>query len=144
LLLAVYDPNGGFVTGAGWINSPPRALAAIPVQTGKANFGFQSKYQKGANVPTGNTQFQFRDGNLNFISNSYDWLVVTGSNYARFKGTGTVNGQGDYTFMLWAGDGTGSGGADTFRIKIHSSDATVYDNGMDQVVGGGKIVVHAK
>jgi hypothetical protein len=117
--------------------------------TGKASFGFVAKYKKGADVPDGQTEFVFRAADLNFHSSSYDWLVVTGSDYARFKGTGTINGSGDYKFMLWAGDGTGTDGADTFRIKIWEEDesgneAVIYDNGMDQAIGGGSIVVHTK
>ena len=74
-------------------------------------------------------------------------VVVTGSNFARYKGLGTINGTGDYKFMLWAGDGTGTDDADTFRIKIWYEDGgeiVVYDNGMDQEIGGGSIVVHTK
>jgi len=121
--------------------------------TGKANFGFVSKYKKGADVPTGNTEFVFQAADLNFHSTSYDWLVVTGSDYAKFKGMGTINGDlapngEEYRFMLWAGDEAGDGGADTFRIKIwwEEGDAehVVYDNGMDQAIGGGNIVVHTK
>jgi hypothetical protein len=116
---------------------------------GKASFGFVAKYKKGASVPEGNTEFVFKTADLNFHSSSYDWLVVTGSDYAKFKGTGTINGAGDYKFMLWAGDGTGTDGADTFRIKIWEEDGSgsetvVYDNGMDQAIGGGQIAVHKK
>ena len=111
--------------------------------TGKANFGFVSKYKKGASVPTGQTEFVFQTGDLNFHSSSYDWLVVTGSDYARFKGWGSINGDDGYRFMLWAGDGP-----DTFRIKIWWEDGeienVVYDNGMDQEIGGGSIVIHTK
>ena len=44
-------------------------------------------------MPTGNTEFQFQAGNLNFTRPAYEWLVVNqnGTN-AQFKGTGTVNG----------------------------------------------------
>jgi hypothetical protein len=88
---------------------------------------------------------------MNFHSNVQDWLVVTGGDYARFKGSGTINGEVDpngylYKFMIWTGDGTGPGGADTFRIKIWWEDSdtenVVYDNGMDQPIGGGSVVVH--
>ena len=50
--LAVYDPDGGFVTGGGWIISPEEAYADDSLLTGKANFGFVSKYKKGATVPS--------------------------------------------------------------------------------------------
>ena len=115
-----------------------------PDPIGKATFGFVSKYKKGADVPDGNTEFQFKAGDLNFHSTSYDWLVVTGSNYAKFKGTGTINGEGEYKFMIWAGDNS----PDTFRIKIWyevgGNEVVVYDNGIDQAIGGGSIVVHKK
>jgi len=113
--------------------------------TGKATFGFVSKYKKGATTPDGNTEFQFHAGDLNFHSTSYDWLVVTGSNYAKFKGVGTINGTGEYKFQIWAGDDD----PDTFRIKIWTEDeygveTVVYDNGFDQAIEGGSIVIHTK
>lgn len=141
----VYDPSGGFVTGGGWIHSPAGAYAADPSLEGRANFGFVSRYQRGATVPTGNTEFVYQAGGLNFHSSSYQWLVVNqnGSN-AQFKGTGRINGQGNYDFMIWATDGgTGSGAAsDTFRIQIMDGNTLVYDNGTDQAIAGGSIVVH--
>ncbi len=134
--MVVYDPAAGFVTGGGWINSPAGAYAADPTLTGKANFGFVSKYQKGATVPTGKTEFQFKAGGLNFQSTSYDWLVVAGAK-AQYKGTGTVNGVGGYGFMLTAIDGQqpGGGGVDKFRIKIW--DATGRRRRLRQPAGGG-------
>jgi len=144
ILFVVYDSTAGFVTGGGWINSPVDARYEYMHVGGKATFGFVSKYKKGADVPTGNTEFQFKAGNLNFHSTSYDWLVVTGSDYARFKGIGTINGSGEYKFMLWAGDDD----PDTFRIKIWLEEGeienVVYDNGMDQPIGGGSVVIHTK
>ncbi len=150
--IVIYDPNDGFVTGGGWIESPAGALASDPLLTGKATFGFVSKYRKGANVPTGNTEFQFKAGNLNFKSTSYQWLVVAGAK-GQFKGEGTINGAGNYGFMLTAIDGQvkGGGGVDKFRIKIWDSAGTiVYDNQMDvaedadpsTALGGGSIVIH--
>jgi len=115
-----------------------------PFQVGKATFGFVSKYKKGANAPTGQTEFQFHAANLNFHSDSYDWLVVTGSNDAKFKGVGTINGFGAYKFQLWAGDDE----PDTFRIKIWQEiggiESMLYDNCMNQPIDGGSIVVHTK
>jgi uncharacterized repeat protein (TIGR03803 family) len=150
--VVVYDPNGGFVTGGGWINSPAGAYALNPRLTGKANFGFNSKYQKGATVPSGQTQFQFQVANLDFHSTSYDWLVVAGAR-AQFKGSGTINGSGNYGFLLTAIDGqvNGGGGVDRFRIKIldKSSGGVVYDNQMGAAdttdpttaIGGGSITI---
>jgi hypothetical protein len=147
----IYDPNGGFVTGGGWFMSPPGAYPAAPALTGKANFGFVSKYLNGANKPTGNTQFQFHAAGLTFKSTDYDWLVVAGAR-AQYKGTGAVNGADGYKFILTAIDGQqpGGGGTDRIRIKIWKDEVIVYDNqiGVDDdaqpatVLGGGSIVIH--
>lgn len=154
--VVIYDPSAGFVTGGGWINSPQGAYAADPELTGKANFGFVSKYKKGANIPTGETEFQFKAGDLNFHSTVYEWLVVAGAK-AQYKGSGTINGAGNYGFLLTATDSeiNGDGDVDKFRIKIVDKDAgesVVYDNKMGesddmdaadpQEIGGGNIVIH--
>ena len=153
LLIVVYDPNGGWVTGGGWISSPAGAYVPNPLLTGKANFGFVSKYQNGNSVPTGNTEFQFKAGNLNFSSTSYEWMVIAGAR-AQYKGAGTINGSGDYRFMLTAidGQGPGGGGQDKFRIRIwnNAGGGLVYDNQLNApdtanpttILGGGQIVIH--
>jgi predicted outer membrane repeat protein len=143
--VVVYDPEAGFVTGGGWFDSPAGAYRDDPSMQGQATFGFVSRYKKGADVPTGNTAFDFATGGLHFQSTSYEWLVVTGSDYAKFKGSGTINGWGDFKFMVWAGDGA----PDTFRIKIwdeleDTGEDVIYDNGSDQAIGGGSIVIHTK
>ncbi len=153
---AVYDPDGGFVTGGGWIDSLEGAYADDPTLTGRANFGFVSKYKKGADVPTGQTEFQFQVADLNFHSDTYEWLVVAGAR-AQYKGTGTINGEGNYGFMLTAIDAklTPSTDVDKFRIKIWDKDndgEIVYDNQMGAADGaepataisGGSIVIHKK
>ena len=98
-------------------------------------------------MPQGNTEFQFRVADLNFKSTSYEWLVIAGKDKAIFKGSGTINGQGEYNFMIWAGDG-GNKDPDTFRILIGCDDIVVYDNGWDggilQEIAGGSIVIHTK
>jgi hypothetical protein len=151
-LVVIYDPEGAFVTGGGWINSPAGAYAADPSLTGKATFGFVSKHKKGATVPSGETQFQFQVADLSFHSSSYDWLVVAGAK-AMYKGTGTVNGSGTYAFVLSAVDGAllGGGKLDTFCIKIwdKAMNAIFYDNQMEAAedaepateIGGGSIVI---
>jgi hypothetical protein len=129
--VVVYDPSAGFVTGGGWIQSPAGAYAAGPTLTGKANFGFVSKYLKGSNIPTGETEFQLHFATFNFHSTSYQWLVVSGAR-AQYKGNGQINGGGNYGFLLTATDGqiNGGGGVDKFRIKIWdiATSTIVYDN----------------
>jgi hypothetical protein len=154
--VVVYDPDGGFVTGGGWINSPVGAYYPNPSLTGKATFGFVAKYKKGQSTPDGNTEFQFHAANMNFKSGAYEWLVVAGAK-AQYKGTGTIDGTGNYGFMLTAIDGqlSGGGGADKFRIKIwdkNNNDAIVYDNQIGvpdtdpptALLGGGSINIQVK
>jgi len=154
--IVAYDPNAGFITGGGWIDSPAGAYTADPTLTGRANFGFVSKYKKGKTTPTGQTEFQFQVAGLNFHSSSYDWLVIT-NHKAMYKGVGTINGAGNYGFMLTAIDEklTASTDVDMFRIKIwdkDNGDAIVYDNQIGDAddadpttaIGGGQIVIHTK
>lgn len=141
------------VTGGGWINSPSGAYTPDPSLTGRADFGFISKYQKGQTIPTGNTEFRFKAGNLNFSSKTYQWLVVSGAR-GQFKGKGIINNQDGYGFLLTAIDGDlpGGGGLDKFRMKIWDiiSGDIVYDNQINYpdtadpstVLGGGSIVIH--
>ncbi|MGH8245431.1 MAG: hypothetical protein ACREUU_03260 [Gammaproteobacteria bacterium] len=84
--------GASFTLSAGAVGSLNELCAGA---AGKANFGFVSKYLPGANLPSGNTEFQFKAGGLNFKSTAYDWLVIA-----------------------------------------------VYDNGTDQAIGGGSIVIH--
>jgi hypothetical protein len=151
--MVAYDPTAGFVTGGGWIQSPPGALPADPLMTGKATFGFVAKYAPGAHAPDGNTAFQFHAAELKFKSTSYDWLVVAGA-HAKYKGEGTVNGIAGFVFALTARDGDllGSNKWDGFRIRIarKADGGVIYDNQPNQpdfsddvtALGGGSIQVH--
>ncbi|MEK6374951.1 MAG: DNA/RNA non-specific endonuclease [Acidobacteriota bacterium] len=135
--VVVYDTDGGFVTGGGWINSG-----------GKGNVGFNVKYQDhDATTPSGNLEFQIPGGGkLNFKSTSFDWLVITGAK-AQTAGHGTVDGVAGYAFVFTATDGKMAGDKiDKFRIRItkESTNTVVFDNsaaGAD-VMGGGNITIH--
>jgi PKD repeat protein len=150
VMIVVYSGNG-FVTGGGWINSPAGAYSAQPTLAGRASFGFVSKYHNGKTVPEGQTEFQFRLGNLNFHSETYEWLLVSGHK-ARYKGTGTINGSGSYSFTITIQDGQRPGGTvDKFRIRIVDGSGVVYDNGLGaadtidadpQAIASGSIVIH--
>jgi subtilisin-like proprotein convertase family protein len=151
-MVVIFDPEGEFVTGGGWINSPAGAYPANPTQTGKANFGFNAKYHNGDSVPRGETEFRF--GNFKFHSTNYQWLVIQGPRF-QFRGTGKVNGSGNYGFLLTGIDGSvaGGGGSDKFRIKIwdiNNGNVVVYDNEISTpdsanpvtLLGGGNLVIH--
>ncbi len=98
-------------------------------------------------VPEGNTNIQLQTADLHFESTAYEWLVVTGGDTAEFTGHGTINGTGDYGFMLTAVD---DADGDSFRIRIwdRASEVTIYDNRIGDgshdttLLSGGAIVVH--
>lgn len=153
--IVVYDPSVGFVTGGGWIDSPAGAYVEDATLSGKASFGFISKYKTGATRPTGNTAFQFHAASFEFTSTSYEWLVIAGA-HAKYKGEGVIAGRADsYGFMLTAIDGAvnGAGGTDRFRLKIWNlaSGDMIYDNQVSEpddsdaatALGGGSIVIHS-
>jgi parallel beta-helix repeat protein len=163
--IVVYDPDGGFVTGGGWFESPYEAYDLDPYLTGKASFGFVSKYQTGASTPTGETEFHFNAANLYFHSTSYDWLVIGGAR-AQYKGSGTLIIKDKWggpwateiecKFMLTAIDGqkNGGGGKDKIRLKIWQEGmdwSPIYDNNErwdpdsadpTTEIGAGNIVIH--
>ena len=152
--IVVFDPKAGFVSGGGSIRSPAGAYVADPSLTGDAFFAFYSRYRKGASVPTGETEFAFQAANFRFSSTRYEWLVVAGAR-AQYKGSGMVNGAGDYGFLLTLADGQlpGGGGFDRFRLKVwEKSGVLVYDNVIaspddldvaePQALSSGSIVIH--
>jgi hypothetical protein len=80
--------------------------------------------------------------------------VITGARF-QIQGSGTINGSGNYGFLLTGIDGavSGGGGTDKFRMKIwdkNNGNAIVYDNQMNAsdsanpttVLGGGNLVIH--
>jgi streptogramin lyase len=148
--VVVYNPSAGFVTGGGWFNSPAGALAANPNLSGRATFGLNAKYKSGATVPRGNTEFQFPAGNINFHATSYDWLVIT-TNQAQYQGSGTINGAGNYGFLVTAHDNGGTT-PDLVRMRIwdKNNNAVVYETqpgapiptSPTTALGGGRIQVH--
>ncbi|HNS52057.1 MAG TPA: hypothetical protein PKO09_12850 [Anaerolineae bacterium] len=87
------------------------------------------------------------DGTLDVANSTFS--NNQGGTNAQFKGSGLVNGGLDpngyqFRFMVWAGDGS----PDTFRIKIWWDDGgtevVVYDNGVQQAIGAGNIVIHTQ
>ncbi|MFH1769189.1 MAG: PKD domain-containing protein [Parcubacteria group bacterium] len=128
--VVVYDSNqnSAFVTGGGRMQSQQGSYFLDPLSEGTANFGFNSKYQNGAAYPTGQVRFRLPAA-LTFASTSYDWLVVSGSK-AQFKGSGTINGLGNYGFFITVNDDAIGGMSDNLRIKIwdKANGDIIYDN----------------
>jgi len=150
--VVIYDPDGGFVTGGGWFYTPQGSYAADPSFTGRTHIGFNAKYQQGASLPSGEIQLTLQGNQFVFHGGDYEWLVVTGSR-AQVRGTGSLDGQGGYGFLLSVVDASGSGGQDVVRMKIWrlQSGEVIYDSLMGHTddeaptapLDGGSVVVHS-
>ena len=66
-----------------------------------------TQFVAGATVPEGQTNFELSTAYFHFKSTVYEWLVVSGSTKAKFKGVGTINGGGSYQFMVTVIDSGG-------------------------------------
>jgi hypothetical protein len=82
-------------------------------------------------------EFHLSDANFTFDDTNLDVLLVLGAKAYVF-GTGTINGVGQYNFMMIAVDGAADGSdpydEDLFRIKIWEEvggvSNVVYDSGL--------------
>lgn len=134
-LVIVYDPDAGFVTAGGHLESPAGALPAQPDLIGKLHLTFHAKYLPGdeGSVP-GNGKLKVKlhnsDGEFELADTTLEWLVVTQDLKAVLKGTGKVGGTEGYGFVAY-----GDGNRDGFRLVAWPLSegaipgfATTYDN----------------
>jgi hypothetical protein len=156
--VVVYDPDGGFVSGGGTVQSPAGAVAGSEA-AGQATFGFTAKYRKDAPAPDGTLNFKLKAAGIDFRAETYEWLTITGSR-ARVRGTGTLateSGPRDCSFLLSVNDGKrrGGGGGHKFRLKIweRGTNRIVYDNQWSsqsdadlpaQPLSGGTVVIQER
>ncbi|MHC4574207.1 MAG: post-COAP-1 domain-containing protein [Planctomycetota bacterium] len=143
-ILVVFNPEGGFATGGGWILPVNDGLNTHPDV--RANFGFNAKYKQ--DDPTGHLEFRYSDGFIDLKSTSIDQLVITGGKIVQFKGWASVNGQQGHWFFVKAIDNGEPGtNNDTFEIKTWAPGVDPEGDPSDRAGGvlqGGNIVVHTK
>ncbi len=121
--VAVYDSSTSFAGGRSFDNP----LSASPNTSGKVSFGISSKYTN-SNVLTGSVKMNFKAANLDFASISLQSLA-TSNGKAYLKGSGTLNGSGNYTFLATGIDGSVAGGSDLIRFQIKdASNNVIYDS----------------
>ena len=85
------------------------------------------QYHTGDTVPSGHANFRFNVADLDFNSTGFAWLIVTnGQTKAYFRGTGDVNGDPGYDFLVSVTDAS----PDTFRMQVteHATGNVIYDN----------------
>jgi hypothetical protein len=128
-LLSAHDGPGGTANGQGWITSPPGAYVSDPSLTGRALFSFEASREKGEGVPRGRVTFALGAADFAFGSVVCDGITLSSAT-AWLEGRGTVNGRGDYGYMLTANDSRSKDGAGGLRFIIWDrvSLTIVYDN----------------
>lgn len=121
--ISVYNPTSQGLFSAGHLfTSPAGAYQQDLSLTGKVTFGLVYKYH--GTIPTSNKQFtlNFNAANLTFNATTISSLVIA-NNMATLTGSGTINGSGNYNFLV---TGVNSGG-----IRIQITNATnnnlIYD-----------------
>jgi uncharacterized protein len=112
LLVAVYDPAAGQVTGSGTYG------------VGTA-FSLSARYRPSGTTLSGTTTFSAPG--VSFASTSTSWLIVSG-NRGTYSGSGTYNGTGGFTYLVSVLDGGVPGSKDRIRLQVSDSTGTVvYD-----------------
>ena len=124
--LVAYNPAAGFLTGSGQYNSQPVWDLQDVLANGHVKFEMHAKYDSEKTLK-GQTKWSSKDGNIDFVSKSYDWLVVNGDK-AVLKGRGKINGSGDYTFFATVLDRSKHGKRDLVRFKIMNGATVIYDS----------------
>ncbi|MGK5741495.1 PKD domain-containing protein [Micromonospora sp. URMC 103] len=157
-MIVVYDPEGGFATQGGYLDSPAGALTADPQQSSRLHVQFNVKYQPGETGPIpggGKVAAQLAGTNFSLDSTALEWLVVTPTGRVAVKGSGTVNGEEGYGFVAYGDDAQ-----DSVRLVVWPLSSgripgfeTVYDNRSEgdydldlfdpQPLAGGNLTVHS-
>ena len=146
-IAAIHLPdNAGKANGGGVAVSPKGAFYISDKTSGPISYGFSAKYTGNLKGVTGNTNFQFKNGDIRLNSTGYEWLIVT-NDAAIFRGTAKINGKGSYGFLVSAVDGGKRGkNDDNFRIQIWNNEDGLmfYDNVDGCNTGRGSIVIDNK
>jgi probable HAF family extracellular repeat protein len=129
-------PVPALVRGAGWFNSPIGAYTANPSLTGNVIFGFSNlnNYRYEAPSQTG-VLILFSRAKLTFRSDASEWNKVN-IGQAVLTGTGRLNGEAGYHFLIMVEDCQVSGcNKDMIRVKIWRQDdlgiQVIYDSQPD-------------
>lgn len=142
--VSVYNPTPqGLFTGNRIFSSPAGAYPQNPNLTGQVQFGVTSKYLGTALI--GDVSMNFRAANLEFDATTLTALVIS-NGQATLRGTGTVNGSGNYNFLVTGLDGPQD--AVRFQIKdqlgtvIYDSQLGAVDTATPTASVTGQIIVH--
>jgi hypothetical protein len=134
VLIIVYDPQEGSATISGTSATPSGALVSTPNATGATHVVYQAQYPLGGSTPynpeLNGQALSWVDGapfRMELVT--MEWLVVTENGRAAGRGTGKVNGQTGYTWVVYGWDkcdSSNSGAcqsisADAMRLVVFES-----------------------
>jgi hypothetical protein len=130
---SVYVTGNDFTTAGGYFYPPAGSLVSNPTASGKTNVGNNCK-PKSTGGFQGNLEFDFKAGNFNFKSGnpmSWEYLSIANCYFAIFKGSGTVNGTGNYGVLVAQTDkDRNPSNNNNIRIKVwnkNAGNAVVFD-----------------
>jgi uncharacterized repeat protein (TIGR01451 family) len=131
--VTVSNPAAGYLTGAGFINSPASSLTAKPTLGGTATITQLSARHAAdgtMGLSTNTFKLSYSTGSFTFNSTSMQWMVVSGNTvWLKGEGWSTVNGVTEAASFLVAGFDVATG-YDKARVKIQSkaTGQVIYDN----------------
>jgi probable HAF family extracellular repeat protein len=139
--VVVYDPDGPFTTGSGFV--------ALDQGSRKSHITITAKFLPGRpSTPNGSAKFWIPGGSVDFESTAIEMLVASATR-AQFWGTGLLNGA-PAQFRITAVDADDSETPDAFRIELWRSGTLVFDTqpgaaqdaSITTRLAGGHIQVH--
>jgi len=144
-MVIVYDPDAGWANADGSGNAPSGTYTRRPDASGESWFHLTARYyQQNRTKPVGTVRTWLDPAGFRFEApgdSNLEWLVVTPDGKIAAKGTGTVNGNADYGFVVYGYDGCLNGGSsgcqpgepDRFRTVVWEggrstpSEGSLYD-----------------
>lgn len=126
--VVIFDPLTSSIKGNGTVGSLTSRQTATSSGPTESSFGFSCAYPKGRTIPTGSLQFAISPKSI-LRATSFDWLATSGAK-AWAQGRGTINGSGNYGFLVGVVDGARSGGTGCVRMKIwnKANNMIFFDN----------------
>ena len=144
VVIAVHSLTS-FTSGGGGTNSPAGADLVQPSGSGPVTYGFNVKQLPGDVVPSGNFEFHYKAGAIDFKEDSFDFQVLSNGNHAQIQGTGTLNGTTSCKFAIDAYAASfPPNNVDAFGLRIFNCGGGSGDryNLPATAVTKGNIVIH--
>ncbi|WP_198661663.1 thrombospondin type 3 repeat-containing protein [Lewinella sp. IMCC34183] len=125
------DPTDKYADGKGTFKSPSGSLFSLLNLFGDAHYDFAGKYAADGSI-AGHFNLDLNWSDYHFRSTKVDWMTISGD-YGKMKGSGKVNGAGNFTFVITFEDNFSllGLGFDKMRVQLWDEDQDhklVYDN----------------